>query len=291
MHMQGKHLSRLEKMGLFRAEAQIYLALLRKSGPMRASDIVAGTGVPRGSIYAALTRLTDIGLVEAEAGYGGRFSAIPADKALSLLIARSRDELLQREEMANELADELKSVADPSDLNGESEQIQVLRDARVVAERFERLQREAKRTVEAFVKAPILNPSLSNPSQKKGLQRGVQYRGLYERAIMDAPEIKPYLSHWIAAGEQVRIHHGELPHKLAIFDRQNILMPLFASNGHGRTLFIRHPQLGMSFGMFFDFLWARAEPLHAGTRKKSRTSRTTAADKDTKQSKSGTALL
>ena len=265
--MQDKHLSRLEKMGLFRAEAQIYLTLLRNSGPMRASAIVAATGVPRGSIYAALTRLTDIGLTEAEAGYGGRFSAIPADKALSLLIARSRDELLQREEMANELADELKSVADPSDLNGESEQIQVLRDPRVVAERFDRLRLEAKRQIQVFVKAPIFARP-GDPVQEKVLRRGIRVMGLYERAVLDDPAIRPYLAKWISQGDEVRVYDGELPHKLAIIDGQNILLPLVTASGNGRILFVRHPQLGKSLGMLFDFLWNQAKPIPIAKQKR-----------------------
>jgi sugar-specific transcriptional regulator TrmB len=265
--MQDKHLSRLEKMGLFRAEAQIYLTLLRNSGPMRASDIVAAAGVPRGSIYAALTRLTDIGLVEAEEGYGGRFSAVAAAKALPLLVARHREELLQCEQVASELAQELKSVGEPNGLDGELELIQVLRDPRVCTERFERLQLEAKQEIDVFVKYPILNPRHSNPSEKRALKKGVRNRALYERAIVDAPEIKPYLSKWIAFGEEARVYDGELPHKLAIFDRQNILMPLVMGNGQMRVLFIRHPQLAASLTMLFEFLWERAKPITAGRHK------------------------
>lgn len=259
--MREKHVAALEAIGLSVAEAQIYLTLLRSAGPMRASAVVTATGVPRSSVYPTLSALVDKGLVEAETGYGGRFSAIPVEQALPSLVGRARKELAQREQAAGDLIRELKSRSEANGLGTEAELIQVLRDPRVIAERFERLQVEAKRTVEAFVKAPILNPSYSNPTQEKARQRGVHYRGLYERAIMDAPEIQPYLSKWIAAGEEARAHDGELPHKLAIFDRQNILMPLITSNGQGRTLFIRHPQLAMSLGMFFDFLWERAEPI------------------------------
>src|SRR5947209_9682292 len=71
--MLEKYLDRLERLGLSTAEAQIYLALLRSGSPIGASAVVAATGVPRSSVYPTLTRLTDMGLVEAEAGYGGRF--------------------------------------------------------------------------------------------------------------------------------------------------------------------------------------------------------------------------
>ena len=93
------------------------------------------------------------------------------------------------------------------------------------------------------------------------MRRGVRYRGLYEQAVLDAPEIRPYLHAWIAAGEEARVYHGELPHKLAIFDRLNILLPLASPNGKARTLFIRHPQLAVSLGILFDSFWDRAEPI------------------------------
>ena len=97
------------------------------------------------------------------------------------------------------------------------------------------------------------------------MKRGVRCRGLYERAILEAPEIKTYLSKWIVAGEEMRVHEGELPHKLAIFDQQDILIPLEAPGGNGRNLHIRHPQLASSLGMLFDFLWERARPLAPGS--------------------------
>ena len=259
------HQVELQKLGLSAPEAQIYIALLR-DGSMGASAVTNKTGIPRGTVYPTLNSLLDRGLVEAEAGYGGRFSAIPAEQALPALIARSKEELLQemveRERIASELANQLRSVAKPMEHNGESELIQVLRDPRVVADRFERLELEAERQIEIFIKAPFFHPG-SNPAGEKVLQRGVCVRSLYERAVIDAPEIKPSLSKWIAAGEEARVYDGELPHKLAIFDRQNILMPLITSNGQGRTLFIRHPQLATSLGMFFEFLWKSAEPIKA----------------------------
>lgn len=273
--MSEQHLAQLEKGGLSSGEAQIYLALVRNGGPMGASAIVTATGVPRGSVYPTLTRLTEMGLVEAEAGYGGRFSAIPAERALPSLILREREELSQREQILDGLVKELKSVAPPATSDLDAEIIQVLRDPRVIAERFERLQLEVERQIDIFVKYPIFNPRQSNPTEDKVLKKGVRARGLYERAIIDAPEIKPHLSKWIASGEEVRVHDGELPHKLAIFDQQDILLPLVTPGRPTRTLFIRHPQLATSLTLLFESFWNDAQPIvlkrqkRTTTRKKS----------------------
>src|SRR6202007_1327910 len=119
------------------------------------------------------------------AGYGSPFSAVHPKQALSALIARQKQEVLERERRAAAVIDQLVSLVESSPSNGEAELIQVLRDPRVATERFERLQREAKHYVDFFVKAPILNPRSSNPTEEKALRRGVRYRAIYERTIVD----------------------------------------------------------------------------------------------------------
>lgn len=271
---------KLERLGLSAAEAQVYFALVQSGGTLGASAVAAATGVPRTNVYPILNSLLDKGIVEAEAGYGSRYTAVRPKEALSLLIVRAREELVQREHLSRELVEHLESLAEPTQINGESELIQVLRDPRVIAERFERLQREAKKQLDAFVKFPIFNPRYGNPEQQEAMRRGVRMRALYERAIVDTPEIKPYLAKWISGGEEARVHEGELPHKLAIFDRQNILMPLLTPGGRGRALFIRHPQLATSLAMLFEFLWERAEPIGGQDRKANRKAKVPVTSRD-----------
>lgn len=282
--MHDAHRAKLESFGLSAGEAQIYLALLRSGGTLGASALATTTGLPRTGVYPLLNSLVQKGIVEAEAGYGSRFTAIRPTQALPSLIARERDEqqerLAQRERLAAELVEHLESLAEPAESAGEADLIQVLRDPRVVADRFERLELEAERRIEVFCKAPVFVRQ-GNPTQAKAMRKGVHYRGLYEQAIVDAPEVKPYLSEWIASGEDARIHEGELPHKLAIFDRQTILMPLVTPSGQGRTLSIRNPQLAMSLGMLFDFLWEKGKPLSAPTATVTRTLRKSPVRKDT----------
>lgn len=260
--MQEQHLARLEEIGLSTAEAQVYLTLLANGVAMGASALVSATGVPRSSVYPTLSALVDKGLVEAEAGYGGRFRAIPAEQALVSLIAREKEELSQRETVAHKLAKELKSLRNAANHNGDSELIQVLRDQRVIAERFERLQLEAREQIDVFIKAPIFVRQ-GNEAQEQAYRKGVRYRGLYELAIIDDPAVRPYLSKWMSEGEEARVYPGELPHKLAIFDGENILLPLTRPNGKVRALFIRHPQLATSLELLFEHLWQRSSPLAA----------------------------
>ncbi len=255
----------LEQVGLSATEALIYLMLLRQGGRIGASIIATSTGMARSTVYPALNQLTNLGLVETEAGYGSGFSAVPPDKSLPNFILRATEELAQRKRLVGALVQQLTPLTDASETNGEAEVIQVLRDPRVIGERFERLQQEAEQRVELFVKAPIHNPRSDNPTEEKNLRRGVRYRCLYERAIVDTPAVAPHFAKWLAQGEEARVHEGALPHKLAIFDRKNILMPLVTPSGQGRTLFIRNPEVASTLGVAFDCLWERAQPVPVET--------------------------
>jgi sugar-specific transcriptional regulator TrmB len=252
----------LKELGLSDMEAAIYLVLLRR-GALGASTIASAAKIPRTSVYPALGALAQKGLVDAGAGYASKFSALPPERALPGLIARETVALRNREKISAELVTQLSSFTGTEESAGEIETFQVLRDPRVVGSRFERLLSEAKEQIDCFVKAPMLIPRYDNPLQKEAKRRGVRIRGLYEAAVLEQPEINPYLTQWKGEGEEMRVYHGSLPHKLAIFDRQHILMPLITASGEGRTLSIKHPQLAESLGMLLDYLWKEATPFAA----------------------------
>ena len=251
----------LQELGLLPAEAQIYLALVR-NGALGGSGLASITGFPRSSVYLTINSLLDKGLIEGGAGHGSRFSVIPPDKALPSLVVQEKEAIAQRENLAARLGQRLCGLVEPAE-TGPDELIQVIRSPRAVAERFERLQLEAERQVEGFIKAPLFfaRARPGNPSQQKASRRGVRYRGLYEKAVLNTPEIRPHLAQWAAAGEEIRIYDGELPHKLAIFDRQRVLAHLSMQGDQMRTLYIQHPELAATLGVAFDALWNQSEAL------------------------------
>jgi len=241
----------LEQLGFTANEANVYLALIQK-GAMTATAIAAATRLARTAVYPTINSLVDQGLVDAGEGYGSKFSAVPAERALSHL-------MLERDRITRAVIERISSLEEPAEAVPE-ELIQVIRSPRAVAERFERLQLEAERQIDVFVKAPLfVRPG--NPAEEKPLRRGVRCRGLYEKAALDFPSVKPYLATWVSKGEEVRVFDGELPHKLAIFDSQTVLMPLIRPGEQAKTLLIRHPQLAQSLGFAFEFLWQQAKPL------------------------------
>lgn len=252
---------RLEDLGLSPGEASAYLALVRHGG-LAAKEIAEKAAVPKSSVYPVLASLADKGLVETGAGRGSVAHAVAPERALDLLIDREREALAEHERIVKGLVDELSSLHDrpaPS-ANGI---VEVLRDRRVIAERYDRLQLEAEHDIDTLVKAPMIVTLHGNPAAETALRRGVRTRGLYEPAVLDTAEIRPYLRRWIGLGEEARVHPGEFPLKLALFDARTALMPLETpGERHGVTsVIIRHPALGAALRMLFDFLWDRSQPV------------------------------
>jgi sugar-specific transcriptional regulator TrmB len=241
----------LEQLGFTSNEANVYVALIQ-TGPLTATAIAAATGLARTAVYPTLNSLVDQGLVDAGEGYGCKFSAVPAERALPHL-------MLERERITKQIIERISSLEERAE-KVPGELVQVIRSPRAVAERYERLQLEAKTKVEVFVKPPVfVRPD--NPVQEACARRGVHYKALYERTTIEDPAIKPYLSKFVADGEEARVYDGELPHKLAIFDSAIVLMPLVRPGEQTQTVLIRHPQLCQTLSLAFHHLWQLSEPI------------------------------
>lgn len=255
----------LTQLGLTPTEAQVYFALVQ-NGAMGASAIAEATGLARTAVYPAVGSLVDKGLANAGEGYGSRFSAVPAERALPHLLESEREALLERERLTAEVIERISSLEERSE-SAPDEVIQVIRSPRAVAERFERLELEAKRQIDIWTKPPIFLRT-GNPNLEKAMRRGVKSRTVYERTALEDPAVKPYFGQWIKAGDEARVYGGRLPHKLAIFDSQTVLMPLIRPGKQTKTLLIRHAELAESLSLAFQFVWERSEPLTSETSKK-----------------------
>src|SRR5437870_5036758 len=96
----------LEQLGLSTAEAQIYVVLI-KNGSLGAAAVANLAGIQRSNVYPILCSLIDKGVLEGGAGYGSKFTAVPPAQALPLLVLRERERLVERERLANQLAQQL----------------------------------------------------------------------------------------------------------------------------------------------------------------------------------------
>ena len=263
--MDGRQIQRaLEDLSFSPNEARAYETLVTL-GSLSAKEVAEAIGATRSGAYQALKALADQGLVEAGAGYSSRFRAVEPEIALPALIDHRRvalsDELSVQESLAKEVIEALvQRAADPKDSPGEI--FEIIRNPRAVAERFVRLELEAQRSVDMFVRPPFA-ANTGNPGQPSAIRRGLRFRSLYQPDALEDPAVVPYLNEWIEEGEEARITKDELPFKLALFDGEVALLPLETPVGvHPFTaILIRHHALGLGLARLFDYIWRDSTPL------------------------------
>jgi HTH-type transcriptional regulator, sugar sensing transcriptional regulator len=177
-------------------------------------------------------------------------------------VVRDEQRLAERQQIAKELAEALAPLAAAAD-SALDDFVQVIRTPHLIAERSQRLQLEARTIIEGIVKAPILNPKVANPAQPVATRHGVHYKVLYELAVTDDPKVAPFLQGWLAGGEEARVYDGELPYKLAVFDKEVVLLTLARRIGHPAAMVVRNAPFARSMSILFDFFWNQAKPLTA----------------------------
>jgi hypothetical protein len=209
--------------------------------------------------------LAEKDLIEGGLGHGSKFTAVAPEEALRALVAREEQTLAERQQIAKELAETLGPLAaDAESVFDDS--VQLIRTPHLSAERAQRLQLEATRLVELVVKAPFFTPRPSNPAQRKAMERGVHFKVLYERAVMEDPKIARFLQGWIEAGEEARVYDGDLLYKMAVFDQETVLLTLPRRSAHATamaTMVVRNAPFARSMSILFDFFWNQASPLPA----------------------------
>ena len=251
----------LQAIGLSDVEARVYLAVLMhpQIGAQRIAEL---SGTPRTSVYPVARSLVARRLLETVGvGYGTRYLARPPKEALPALFEQERADLTEREARARELAEELSAQAETAEPLP-TEFVEVVRDRRVMSERFDRLQLEAESEVAMFVKPPFVMGRLGNPVEEEILGRGVRVRCLYEASALDSEHVGPYIEHWTAKGEEARLFPGELPCKLALVDRAAALFPLAAGEQVAHmSVLIRNAPLGTALALLFDYLWESSAAL------------------------------
>jgi sugar-specific transcriptional regulator TrmB len=249
----------LEDLGLSKTEAKVYLCLLDEA-PLPAATIADRTGTSRSSVYLILRSLVDKGLIDAGAGYSSRYHAAPPERALTSLLERERLELENRRQQVDQVLPDLTALFEQN-ARPDGELVEILRTPSLVGERFDRLQSEARESIDVVVRGP-LQVGGRNEAEVGALRRGVRARAIYDRSILDDPVVAGNLPAWTAAGEQARVYPGDLPMKFALFDAHTVVMPLVAPGVTGVVaIIVRNHELAAALGFLFDTLWAAATEL------------------------------
>lgn len=250
--------SPLAALGLRPIEEATYRELVARPAATTA-ELAAALDTSLPAADAALTSLRDLGLA---ARSGGRHIASSPTLALTPLVRQRRDQLRRAEqELATLAARYRATVADRSS----GDLVEVVTGVEVIRQRFEQLQLTATTEVQALVTATTLVVnSADNAAEADAVGRGVSYRVVVERALLEQDGGVPNATAALTAGEAVRVAE-RVPIKLVIADRSLAILPMAEDAADLPAAVVVHPSgLLDALLALFDATWEHAWPLCLG---------------------------
>ena len=254
----------LSFVGLDEESEEVY-RLLVGLGSASVTDLVGKLGLPAQVLRRALSRLEGLGLVAQSSAAplhpaSATYVAAPPAVALGAALSQRRHELSQAEQAVEVLAQEYRRNAVGLAAN---DLIEVVVGADAVRHRFEQLQLGAEHEVLALVTdAPVAVTGQENFAEPVAVARGVTYRVVIERGILDQPGGVEHLSAALDREEQIRIAQ-RVPTKLIVADRSLAMLPLRPLNAPGEpsVLMIRAGGPVEAMVGLFQSVWEQALPL------------------------------
>ncbi|MDX3642021.1 helix-turn-helix domain-containing protein [Streptomyces sp. MB09-02B] len=252
----------LGAIGLDETHESAYRALV-SVGAADVPDLARRLALGEHDTERALRRLERHGLAAQSSARPGRWVAAPPGVALGALLTQRRHELEKAELTAALLAEEYRaSAAEPA----AHDLVEVVIGSAAIAQRFLQLQLGATEEVCAMVTgAPIaVSGPENNPAEEQATGRGVGYRVVVERAVLDEDAGLTELSAALGREERVRVM-DEVPTKLVIADRTLAMVPLTTHTAEPAALVVHASGLLELLSGLFESVWRQALPLRLGS--------------------------
>ncbi|MYU68145.1 helix-turn-helix transcriptional regulator, partial [Streptomyces sp. SID69] len=188
--------------------------------------------------------------------------AAPPAVALGALLTRQRHELERAELAAALLAREYRAAAAEPAVH---DLVEVVTGASAVAQRFLQLQLGAAEEVCALVTGdPVAVTAPENEAEEQAAARGVRYRVVVERSVLDLPQALGGLTEALGRGERVRMA-DRVPTKLVVADRSLAMVPLTSHSAEPAALVVHASGLLELLAGLFESVWREALPLRLNT--------------------------
>ncbi len=256
---EGRHLM-LGVLGLEEAHESAYRALV-SVGAADVADLARRLALGERDTERALRRLEQNGLAAQSSARPGRWVAAPPSVALGALLTQQRHELEKAELAAALLAEEYRAATTEPAVH---DLVEVVTGAAAVARRFLQLQLGATEEVCALVTGkPVAVTGVENDAEEQAAGRGVRYRVVVERAVLDQPTGITELTAALDRDEQVRVV-DRVPTKLVVADRSLALVPLTAHTAEPAALVVHASGLLELLSGLFESVWREALPLRLG---------------------------
>ncbi|WP_026178984.1 helix-turn-helix transcriptional regulator [Streptomyces hokutonensis] len=250
----------LGAIGLDEAHESAYRALV-SVGAADVPDLARRLTIGEYDTERALRRLELHGLAAQSTARPGRWVAAPPGVALGALLTQQRHELEKAELAAALLAEEYRAAAAETAAH---DLVEVVTGAAAVTRRFLQLQLGASDEVCALVTGnPVAVTGMENDAEEQAAGRGVRYRVVLERAVLDLPDGRTELAAALGRGEEVRVV-DRVPTKLVVADRTLALVPLTSHTAEPAALVVHASGLLELLCGLFESVWRDAHPLRLG---------------------------
>src|SRR5215472_3750654 len=250
----------LDAVGLSTEQQAVYLALLEAS-PATAAQL--RDRLPGARIRPAIAALEAAGLVSRLTGVPARYQPAPPDMALEILV-RAREQELQQVRLETARLAERFRAGRGSARPEEVVEVVTTRDATL--QRWQQLQRSARREVRSFDRPPYATNVLINDAERDGLAAGISFRAVYAREGLELPGRLEATQRLMAAGEQARVT-ADLPVKMFLADDAIGLITLERpdrADSADSALVIHSSSLLDTLSALFEAIWATAVPIRFG---------------------------
>lgn len=249
----------LDVLGLEPVEEAAYRQLIGMPSAT-AADLGSALAVDPVVVTRALRSLAAKGLVATSTMGQGQFVASPPVVALGSLVRERQEDLRRAEAELDVLMEQYRGASAQRTV---TDVIDVVTGTEAVAQRFGQLQRSATTEVLALVRSGVAAVSADeNLDEEVAVARGVTFRVILERAVVEQPGFYRNTEAAIARGEQVRVAE-QLPLRMLVADRQLGLIPLSPSSGpdEAGALLVHPSGLLDALLALFDHAWSTARPL------------------------------
>ena len=242
-------------------EEQAYRLLVGLSAA-KAADLAEVAELPQHEAAEVLQRLQAKGLVAVQPADEPVFRALPPDVALGTTLLRRQESLEAARKTVAALSEEFRASASRRDAH---HLVEVIVGAATLRERLRDLQESAREEILWFCRAnPLAMQGADNTEEYGALSRGVRYRAIYERALLETPGELDTIAEGVGWGEEARTL-PTLPVRLAIVDRSTAICPLVRDDemsiGEPMAAVIGRGQLLDALLALFESHWEQATPV------------------------------
>ncbi|MFF3439986.1 helix-turn-helix domain-containing protein [Streptosporangium sp. NPDC002721] len=249
----------LDSLGLDPVEERVYRFLVT-TAEAEVTDLVGKLGIDAETAETVLVSMRVRGLVRTVGPGRRRFAVVAPDIVLGSQLLRRQQALDWARREVDRLSEEYRDNARRRDAG---RLVEVLPDRGVLRERLDHLQENARREVLSLCRSrAIALPAEENLAEPDALRRGVEYRVVYERTLLEEPGMQANVAYGVKLGEQARAAPC-LPVRLTIVDREVAVIPLVQEAGVSEptAALVRGGQLLEALIALFEGCWERATPL------------------------------